>query len=114
MGCQTKIAKKIVDKSGDCFLAVKGNQGRLFTKLNEIFNVHRLNSASENIFSQSNKRHGREETRHHMVIHDLTELGDTFNLNGLSLKALVIQSLLEKKAIKKKHAHFAFIFHLQN
>ena len=77
MGCQTKMAKKIVDKGGDYLLAVKGNQGRLFTKLNEIFNVHRLNSASENIFSQSNKGHGREETRHHMVIHDLTELGDT-------------------------------------
>ncbi len=50
MGCQTKIAKKIVDKGCDYLLAVKGNQGRLFTKLNEIFNVHRLNSASK-IFS---------------------------------------------------------------
>ena len=107
MGCQTKIAKKIVDKGGDYLLAVKGNQGRLFTKLNEIFNVHRLNSASENIFSQSNKGHGREETRHHMVIHDLTELGD-IQFEWPELKSIGYSVSFRKEGNKKETCSFRF------
>ncbi len=75
MGCQTKIAKNIVDKGGDYLLAGKGNQGRLFNKLNEICSVKSLDSTTENVFSQSNKGHARVETRHHMIMYDLSELG---------------------------------------
>ncbi|MCK5818596.1 MAG: hypothetical protein KAH18_04950 [Psychromonas sp.] len=68
MGSQTKIAKNIVDKGGDYLLAVKENQPRLSNKLNEIFNVKTLNTATEKVFSQRNKGHKREETIHHLVI----------------------------------------------
>ena len=76
MGCQTKIAKKIVDGGGDYLLAVKGNQKRLEKALSEIFTVAKMEAATANTFAQSEKSHGREETRLHMVSHDLTELGD--------------------------------------
>jgi len=39
MGCQRKIAQKIIDISADCLLAVKGNQGKL-TELSKIITIH--------------------------------------------------------------------------
>lgn len=76
MGCQTKIAKCIVDGGGDYLLAVKGNQKRLKNGLNEIFSAAKLDAAVTNTLAQSEKSHGREETRLHMVSHDVSELGD--------------------------------------
>ncbi len=35
IGCQTKIAAKIVEKKGDYLLAVKKNQGQLYQDLKE-------------------------------------------------------------------------------
>lgn len=58
MGCQTKIAQEIVDGGGDYLLAVKGNQKRLQTALDNIFSVAKMNAATENTFAQSNKAHG--------------------------------------------------------
>lgn len=37
MGCQRKIAKKIVDKNADYLLAVKGNQGSLEDAFNAYY-----------------------------------------------------------------------------
>ena len=48
------MAKNIVDKGRDHLLTEKGNQPRLFSKLNEIFDVKTLNTAKEKVFSQSN------------------------------------------------------------
>lgn len=48
MGCQTKIAKCIVDGGGDYLLAVKGNQKRLKNGLNEIFSAAKLDAAVTN------------------------------------------------------------------
>ena len=107
MGCQTKIAKKIVNKGGDYLLAVKGNQPRLFNKLNEIFDVKTLNSAKENTFSQSNKGHGREETRHHLVKHDLSELEDiAFEWAEIKTIGYVVSFRAEKGEIAKPSMRF--------
>ena len=37
MGCQTSIAKKIVDKGGDYVLSLKGNQGKLADEVENYF-----------------------------------------------------------------------------
>jgi predicted transposase YbfD/YdcC len=37
MGCQKKIARKILEKNADYLLAVKGNQGRLEQAFNQLF-----------------------------------------------------------------------------
>ncbi len=39
MGCQKKIAQKILDKNDDYLLAVKGNQGRLEQAFNDYFDI---------------------------------------------------------------------------
>ena len=42
MGCQKKIATKILSKNADYILAVKGNQGRLEKGFNDYFSLKLL------------------------------------------------------------------------
>ena len=107
MGCQSEIAKNIVDKGGDHLLAVKGNQPRLFSKLNETFDVKTLNTATENVFSQSNKGHEIEETRHHLVKHGLAELDDiAFEWVEIKTIGYVVSFRAEKGEIAKPSMRF--------
>jgi len=67
MGCQTDIAAKIKEKGADYILAVKGNQGRLEEDARRV--VSRTVAASET--TQSERGHGRVETRKCSVYYDL-------------------------------------------
>lgn len=67
MGCQRKIAKKIVDKGGDYLLAVKGNQGTLQKAFEDHFPIHKLQNWQGDSYTTSEKSHGRTETRMHIV-----------------------------------------------
>ena len=98
MGCQTKIAKKIVDKGGDYLLPVKGNQERLQKALKKIFSISRLELKETETYTTSEKGHGREETRHCMVADaDADEIGDlAFEWSGLKTLGYVV-SLRAKK-----------------
>jgi predicted transposase YbfD/YdcC len=40
MGCQAEIAQTIVAKEADYFLAVKGNQPKLYQRIEEFFKKH--------------------------------------------------------------------------
>ena len=96
MGCQTKIAKKIVDKGGDYLLPVKGNQERLQKALNKIFSINRLESQETEVYITSEKGHGREETRHCMVV-NADEIGDlAFEWSGLKTLGYVVSFRAEK------------------
>jgi predicted transposase YbfD/YdcC len=107
MGCQTKIAKQVVDGAGDYLLAVKGNQPKLLAAMNKVFSISELESATENVLSQTEKGHGREETRHHMVTHNLTELGDiAFEWPELKSLGYIVSFRTEKG--KTTEASFRF------
>jgi predicted transposase YbfD/YdcC len=107
MGCQTKIAKQVVDGAGDYLLAVKGNQPKLLVAMNKVFSISELESATENVLSQTEKGHGREKTRHHMVTHDLTELGDiAFEWPELKSLGYIVSFRTEKG--KTTEASFRF------
>jgi predicted transposase YbfD/YdcC len=70
MGCQTEIAKKIVDAKGIYCLAAKGNQPTLFNGMKDFFNDH-----IEDDFARTDVRrhqtseegHGREEHRYYYL-----------------------------------------------
>src|SRR3982751_3826709 len=66
MGCQTKIADKIVDKEADYLLAVKENQEFLLDDIKEAFD----STPPKDTYKQSNVGHGRVETRITSVIED--------------------------------------------
>jgi len=96
MGCQTKIAKKIVDKGGDYLLPVKGNQERLQTALDGIFSIGRLELPETEAYTTKEKGHGREEIRMCMVT-DADEIGDlVFEWSGLKTLGYVVSFRTEK------------------
>ncbi len=71
MGCQTEIAKLIVEKEADYVLALKGNQGNLHSDVQDLFTyaqkINFQNIAHD--FEQTiNSGHGRIEIRRHWTI----------------------------------------------
>jgi len=73
MGCQTDIAKLIVEQEGDYVLALKGNQGTLYHDVQDLF-AYAQEVEFENIehdYHQTiEKNHGRIETRRYWTISD--------------------------------------------
>lgn len=71
MGCQTEIAKLIVDKEADYVLALKGNQGTLHNDVQDLF-AYALEINFRDIahdFDQTiDNGHGRIEIRRHWII----------------------------------------------
>ncbi|HFG2143354.1 TPA: ISAs1-like element IS1358 family transposase, partial [Vibrio cholerae] len=76
MGCQKKIAQKILDKEADYLLAVKGNQGMLEQAFDDYFRMDMLQDFDGSSYSTQEKSHGRIETRVALVNRDLSVLGD--------------------------------------
>ncbi|EGR3952389.1 ISAs1 family transposase [Vibrio cholerae] len=76
MGCQKKIAQKILDKEADYLLAVKGNQGMLEQAFDDYFRMDMLQDFNGSSYSTQEKSHGRIETRVALVNRDLSVLGD--------------------------------------
>lgn len=77
MGCQKAIAQAILDKEANYLLAVKGNQKRLEAAFEKHFPVHHIAQYLGDHFSTTEKAHGREESRFHIVsdvIGDFAEL----------------------------------------
>jgi predicted transposase YbfD/YdcC len=69
MGCQTQIAKKIIEGKGDYFLAVKQNQKNLYQDIESAFLVY---TKDENTcFSQEELNGSRVEKRTCKIIEDL-------------------------------------------
>ncbi|MGK2663925.1 ISAs1 family transposase, partial [Escherichia coli] len=84
MGCQKDIAEKIQKQGGDYLFAVKGNQGRLNKAFEEKFLLKELNNPEHDSYAISEKSHGREEIRLHIVCDVPDELIDfTFEWKGL-------------------------------
>ncbi len=76
MGCQKKIAQKILDKEADYLLAVKGNQGMLEQAFDDYLRMDMLHDFDGSSYSYTEKSHGRIETRVALVNRDLSVLGD--------------------------------------
>lgn len=66
IGCQTKIAAKIVEKKGDYLLAVKKNQGQLYQDVKDLFagcDEAKFRQVPHDYVRTVNKGHGRIEIR---------------------------------------------------
>jgi predicted transposase YbfD/YdcC len=84
MGCQKKIASKILECKADYLLAVKGNQKRLEQAFDNIFDLKDLQDSLDNTYATQEMSRGRLETRLHKVSHDINALGDlAFEWPGL-------------------------------
>lgn len=84
-GTQTSIAAKIVDKGGDYFLALKGNQGKLHDAVVEHFLGTERDEARVGYFESTNDKpaHGRLEHRRAWVSCDVDEIETAERWKGL-------------------------------
>lgn len=79
MGCQTDIARKILDGGGDYVLALKGNQKNSLDSIKYLFDWEMKNNFSGVFHTETlsiEKGHGRIETRKVYSIGELDQLED--------------------------------------
>lgn len=79
MGCQKEIVKKIQSQNADYIIGLKGNQGYLKEQVENLFTQSRVDDVSE----QTEKDHGRIETRKCSVISNLEWIDDKESWAGL-------------------------------
>lgn len=114
MGCQKDIAEKIQKQGGDYLFAVKGNQGRLNKAFEEKFPLKELNNPEHNSYAMSEKSHGREEIRLHIVCDVPDELIDfTFEWKGLK-KLCVAVSFRSIIAEQKKEPEMTVRYYISS
>jgi predicted transposase YbfD/YdcC len=87
MGCQTGIAKTIVNRGGDYLLAVKGNQGTLCDDIVRHFTD--LDTDTCDYHTATGKDHGRIETRQCWVSSDIGGIGNPGQWHALHAVAMV-------------------------
>ena len=71
MGCQTAIAKQIVEQQGDYVLALKGNQGNLYEDVTQLFDharQHNFRDIEYDYHETQAQAHGRIETRRYWLM----------------------------------------------
>lgn len=93
MGCQKKIAEKIIDKKADYVLGLKGNQGSLRDDVELLFDEQMANGFKDIAISRTLKTdadHGRIETREVCVTDDIAWLKERHDWKGLNSIVMVL------------------------
>jgi Transposase len=102
MGCQTDIAKKIVENKADYCLALKGNQ----TNLHEDVRLYFENLPAEQATITKEKGHGRIEKREYLLETDIDWLPQKANWAGLSAIGAVKSTVFEKDETRIETRYF--------
>lgn len=97
IGCQKKIAEKILDKDADYLLALKKNQKDTFEMVEDIF---RFNQATDEDIISENKNHGRIEKRKCSIINLESIPQDEIPKNWTGLKTVI--KIEASRVIKKE------------
>jgi predicted transposase YbfD/YdcC len=92
MGCQTEIAKVIIEQGGDYVLALKGNQGDLHSDVTQLFTAARkqdFKNIEQQFHLTVEKGHGRIETRRYWTMGNTEYLIGAHKWSGLKSIGLV-------------------------
>ena len=92
MGCQTEIAKVIIEQGADYVLALKGNQGDLHTDVVQLFTAARkqdFKNIEHQFDSTVSKGHGRIETRRYWTMGNTEYLLGAQKWSGLKSIGMV-------------------------
>jgi predicted transposase YbfD/YdcC len=108
MGCQRKIASKIIGKKGGYVLALKGNQGSLREDV-ELFAAEQKACAFKDTVISTHESvdggHGRIETRRTTVIHEVEWLRERHDWPGLAA-IVMIESERETSGKSEREIRF--------
>lgn len=92
MGCQTEIAKAIVEQGADYVLALKGNQGDLHTDVAQLFTAARkqdFRNIDHQFHVTASQGHGRVETRRYWTMGNTEYLIGAHKWSGLKSIGMV-------------------------
>ena len=95
MGCQKKIAEKIIDKKADYVLGLKGNQGTLRKDVELLFNEQMANGFKDIAVSralETDAGHDRIETREVFATDDIRWLKERHDWPGLTSIVMVLST----------------------
>jgi len=99
MGCQKKIAEKIIDSDADYVLAVKKNNEKLYEDL-ELFSQQVAQGSSNSIdyYETFTSEHGRKDTRKYWITSDIGWLQGKDKWKGLqSIGMTITESTTKEK-----------------
>ena len=74
MGCQSKIVEKIIKKEADYVIALKKNQGNLYSEVEQLFKeaiAGRFEGVKSSSHSTRELNRGREEIRNYLIMSDI-------------------------------------------
>lgn len=114
MGCQKEIAGRIVERGGDYVLAVKDNQPTLHKDIKEMFEwaERRGHKGLEHAHSQeTNKGHGRLETRRVDVLWELSQIKDASAWPGLRCIVRIRSSRTSGAATSRQERYYISSVH---
>jgi len=109
MGCQKKIAEKIIQKQGHYILQVKDNQKELKSQIENIF----INQIVSNESITRDSGHGRMEKRTCRVIDNLTVLDSKEDWVGIKTIVQIESEVYQKKTEKKSKSTRYYISSLE-
>lgn len=109
MGCQRKIAEKIVDKGADYVLGLKGNQGSLRADVELLFDEQMANNFNDIAISRTQDTdagHGRIETREVIAVADIDWLRQRHDWKGLTSIVMVLSTRETAKGIERERRFY--------
>jgi len=104
MGCQKKIATKIIKKEADYVLAIKGNQPNLHKEVIDMFEKIKTPEFKHYIYQtekEIGKDHGRVETRECITINNLDRLFEIHKWEGIKSIAKVTSTVWHQSSGKE-------------
>lgn len=109
MGCQTAIAKQIIDQGGDYLLAVKDNQPTLHADLQDFFataKAHGFAGVAHDVAETVDAGHGRIETRRCWASDCLSTLTDADRWAGLNTVVLIERERIIGDSVSREQAFY--------
>lgn len=109
MGCQKKIAGKIIDKGADYLFGLKGNQGALRTDVELLFTEQMSRNFKEVAVSRASitdAGHGRIEKREVFAIDDIAWLKQSHDWKGLRSIVMLAATRETAKGIEQERRFY--------
>ncbi|MCF8457023.1 MAG: ISAs1 family transposase [Bacteroidales bacterium] len=104
MGCQTKITSKIIKKGADYLIALKENQPNLYKEVTDMFEKIKSPEFAHYTYqtdTQTEKDHGRVETRECVTINNLGWLYETLRWEGIKSIAKITATVYHQASGKE-------------
>ena len=109
MGCQKKIAEKIIDKGADYLFGLKGNQGTLRDDVELLLTEQYAIDFKDITVSRAastDAGHGRVETREVVATHDIAWLKERHDWKGLRSIVMVVSTRETAKGVENERRFY--------